>query len=149
MRRKKLLYSIGLCLCLTACGQAGANLRTVHLKGSDGREKAAFQVELAVKASEWEQGLMARECLPIDQGMLFIFPEAAPRSFWMKNTLVPLDIIFFDGNGKLINTKTAGPCVQEPCDIYTSSFPAQSVLEINAGLAAEVDLGTGDQLILE
>jgi len=149
MQHIKLIYSLLLCLCLAACGQAGADLRTVHLNGVDGTQKAIFQVELALDAPAWQQGLMQQKSLPSDQGMLFVFPEAAPRSFWMKDTLIPLDIIFFDSNGSLLNFKTAEPCRQDPCSTYASSAPAQSVLEINAGLATQLGLEAGAQLILE
>lgn len=149
MQQSKLIYSLVLCLCLTSCGQAGADLRTVYLNDASGAQKAVFRVELALDAQAWEQGLMRRTSLPAAQGMLFLFPQTAPRSFWMKSTLIPLDIIFFDSNGRLINFETAEPCRQEPCPIYNSEAPSQSVLEINAGLAKQQELETGDQLILE
>lgn len=113
----------------------------VELKGQ------RFKVELALTREEQTRGLMFREHLADDQGMLFIFPGEAPRSFWMKNMRIPLDIFYFDGDLRLVSVAhNARPCVAAPCPGYPSAGPARYVLELNAGKAAELEVRPGDVL---
>jgi uncharacterized membrane protein (UPF0127 family) len=86
---------------------------------------------------------MFRSNLPKDQGMLFLFPDEVERTFWMKNTLIPLDIIFIDREYKIVKIQQAIPCEEEPCNLYNSEKPAQYVLEINGGLAQEYGIKEG------
>lgn len=128
----------------TAQGEgAGAACRedVAVLNRADGRQAARFHIEIADDAEERAQGLMHREALPASAGMLFIYPEAAPRAFWMKNTLIPLDILFFDAAGGLLNTvANATPLREDP---LPSIGDAQYVLEIQGGMAAKLSLGEG------
>ena len=78
--------------------------------------------------------------------MLFIFAGESSRSFWMKNTKIPLDIIYFDRNLELVSVSNAKPCRTAQCRGYPSAGPAMYVLELNAGLAQELDLAEGDRL---
>jgi uncharacterized membrane protein (UPF0127 family) len=79
-----------------------------------------------------------------DHGMLFIYPDAQPRYFWMKNTLIPLDILFFDGEHRLINVSAdTPPCKTAECPGYPSAAPAQYVLELNATVAHKLHIKTG------
>lgn len=105
-----------------------------------------FDVEIAATPDEQARGLMFRDELPADGGMLFIYDQEAPRSFWMKNTRIPLDILFFDGERRLVNWHTAEPCRADPCRGYSSEGPAQYVLELNAGTAAGLELRPGAKL---
>lgn len=90
---------------------------------------------------------MNRENLPLDQAMLFIFSAEARHGFWMKNTLIPLDIIWLDKNQKVVFiNKNTPPCGQEPCEIIKPDRDALYVLEINAGLADKTKLETGDKM---
>ena len=94
-------------------------------------------------------GLMFREEMADDHGMLFIFPVEARRSFWMKNTRIPLDIFYFDGDLKLVSVAAnARPCKTARCPTYPSTGPAQYVLELNAGKATELGVEPGDALEL-
>jgi uncharacterized membrane protein (UPF0127 family) len=77
---------------------------------------------------------------------LFIFPNEAMRSFWMKNTRIPLDILYFDDELRLVNAVSARPCRTAQCRGYSSAGPARYVLELNAGLASELQLAPGDRL---
>ena len=82
--------------------------------------------------------------------MLFIFPGETMRSFWMKNTRIPLDIFYFDDELKLVNVvRNAKPCRTRTCPSYPSTGPARYVLELNAGLAAELGVEPGDELKLD
>lgn len=108
-----------------------------------------FTVELAQTREEQALGLMFRDELPRDHGMLFIFGGEAPRSFWMRNTRIPLDILYFDGGLALVSVaRNARPCAVRNCPGYPSAGPAQYVLELNAGLAEELALRPGDRLEL-
>jgi len=102
-----------------------------------------FNLETAITPLEKSLGLMHRSHLNNKTGMLFIFDDNKPRSFWMKNTLIPLDLIFINDNYQIIDIKhNFQPCIIEPCKSYTSKEPAMYVLEINGGLAKELNIKT-------
>jgi uncharacterized protein len=106
-----------------------------------------FDVELATTPHERAYGLMFVESLPTDQGMLFLFEEAAPRNFWMRNTLISLDMIFISDDGEIINiAERAIPGDERPGQ-YGSDGPASAVLEINGGLSALIGIRPGDRVI--
>jgi len=108
-----------------------------------------FSVELADTADKRNLGLMFRDSMPDDHGMLFIFPSETRRSFWMKNTRIPLDIFYFDSNLALVSVaENTPPCRTEKCPNYPSDGPAKYVLELNAGKAAELAAKSGDLLEL-
>lgn len=101
-----------------------------------------FQVELATTPAEWKHGLMYRTEMATDHGMLFIFPEERMRSFWMKNTFIPLDILFLRRNGEIINISENA----QPLDLTSnpSTEPALAVLEINGGICKKQGIKAGD-----
>ncbi|MEJ2534050.1 MAG: DUF192 domain-containing protein [Gammaproteobacteria bacterium] len=108
-----------------------------------------FKVELALTRGEQARGLMFREELPPDRGMLFIFQREDWRSFWMKNTRIPLDILYFDDGLTLVSVaENARPCVADPCPSYPSEAPARYVLELNAGMVRSLGVEKGDRLVL-
>ena len=82
--------------------------------------------------------------------MLFAFVDESPRGFWMKNTLIPLDILYFDTNRRLVSMQlNAMPCGANPCPLYPSNAPARYVLELSAGTARRVGVRIGDELSIE
>lgn len=103
-------------------------------------------VELALDSSSQAKGLMFRESMPENSGMLFMFSETQPLSFWMKNTLIPLDIIYLTEAGEVVHIVTAEPCKVRNCPSYPSIEPAKYVLELNAGRATELGLKEGDNI---
>ena len=103
-----------------------------------------FDIEIAESDYEIQTGLMYRDSMEDHQGMLFIFPNELPRSFFMKNTRIPLDIIYFDANGELISVQYNAKPFDETS--LPSKAPAQYVLEINAGLTEQLDLRIGDRI---
>ena len=108
-----------------------------------------FTVEIANTDATRERGLMFRTHMANDHGMLFVYSDAQPRYFWMKNTLIPLDIIFFDAHQRLINVSAdTPPCKTEQCPTYTSAAPAQYVLELNAGMAKKLGLKPGERFTI-
>ncbi len=92
------------------------------------------------------RGLMYRRSLGKDSGMLFILRREEPQSFWMKNTLIPLDMIFISRNLVIVEITTMQPCITDPCPDYTSRQPAQYVLEVNAGYCRSRTIRTGDKV---
>ena len=109
-----------------------------------------FKVEIADTQQKQALGLMFRDSMPADEGMIFLFPNEAPRSFWMKNTRIPLDIMYFDKDLKMVSiSANTPPCRVSRCPSYPSSKPAMYVLELNAGTASELGVGPGDSLILD
>lgn len=135
-----------LAVCLLALAAAAACAKsgpTVELKGK------TYTIEIAEDDASRAHGLMDRTSMDDDHGMLFIFQNDAPRAFWMKNTKIPLDMIFVDADLKVVSvTHGAEPCVTERCPGYTSGAPARYVLELNAGQAAKLGLTSGDELIV-
>ena len=130
-------------LVLASCTACVAGEPEVELKGQ------RFVVELATTPEEQQLGLMFREHMDADHGMLFIFPSAITRSFWMKNTRIPLDIFYFDESLKLVSVaEEAKPCRVASCPTYPSTGPARYVLELNAGKAEELGVKPGDELRL-
>ena len=106
-----------------------------------------FSVELADTTQKQTLGLMYRDNMPADHGMLFIFPNEAPRSFWMKNCRIPLDIMYFDKDLVMVSASMdTPPCRVSQCPSYPSKAPAMYVLELNAGTAARLGIDTGSQL---
>ena len=111
---------------------------------------ATFQVEMAQTPEERERGLMFRRKLPQDRGMLFV-QSPGPAAFWMKNTYIPLDLLYFDADGQLLQIEAgAPPCATPSCPIYPSdTTTVRYILEINAGEAAQRGIRVGDRLRLE
>ena len=125
----------------TACASGGPS---VELGGK------SFAVEIADTREKQALGLMFRDEMPAGEGMLFIFPDEAPRSFWMKNTRIPLDIMYFDKDMNMVSISAdTQPCRVSRCPSYPSIAPAKYVLELNAGTASELGVGPGDRLTIE
>jgi uncharacterized membrane protein (UPF0127 family) len=105
-----------------------------------------FTIEVADTPEKQMRGLMFRESMPDGHGMLFLFPTEQTYSFWMKNTLIPLDIIWMDKDMKIVHIEShVMPCENDPCPSYSPPVSAQFVLELNADMAAENKLFIGDQ----
>jgi len=103
-----------------------------------------LRLELAQTPQEVADGLMYRPSLPADRGMLFVFPEERYPSFWMKNTLIPLDLVFLDSAGVVVDVvENAPPCAADPCPTYSPQAPARAVLEIKAVSAHRHGLESG------
>jgi uncharacterized protein len=110
---------------------------------------AVYRLELALTPEDQAQGLMFRENLPDRTGMLFVFPEAAPHHFWMKNTMIPLDMIWMDEAGQVafVSAQTP-PCKADPCPTYGPDSAVSQVLEIAGGLAEKEGIRAGSALKL-
>jgi len=103
--------------------------------------------ELAMTDTDRARGLMFREKVPADQGMLFVFEEEGRHSFWMKNTKVYLDMIWLDSGRRIIHIeRMVPPCVADPCPSYGPQLAARFVLELKGGEAEVRGLSVGDRL---
>ena len=111
---------------------------------------AVYRVELALTPEDQAQGLMYRENLPPLSGMLFVFDAPAPHHFWMKNTMIPLDMIWMDQAGKVIFVSAdTPPCKADPCPTYGPDSPAKQVLEIAGGKAKDEKVSVGSTLKIQ
>ncbi|WP_447731020.1 DUF192 domain-containing protein [Pseudoxanthomonas suwonensis] len=128
---------------LLLCGCAFARTPWVEVGGE------RFQVEIAATVEERALGLMFRDRLEPGHGMLFIHERQEPQAYWMKNTRIPLDILYFDNDHRLVSQqRSVPPCRSgRGCPAYPSEAPARYVLELNAGEAARLGLRDGDELI--
>ncbi|MEM6684416.1 MAG: DUF192 domain-containing protein [Bacteroidota bacterium] len=147
-----------LCIVVTfvACKESSSNktVKTADIKftkegeltltKADDTDIVTLDVEFAETNYERETGLMYRKSMEEKQAMLFIFESSRPQSFYMKNTYIPLDIIYLDENKKIVSfQKNAQPLNEQG---LPSVQPAMYVLEINAGLADKWSLAVGDTM---
>lgn len=125
---------------LVAACSSGDDRAVLHTADGD----FAFTVEIAATADERARGLMFRQELADDAGMLFDFQETRPVSFWMQNTYIPLDMIFIAANGQVMSIHE----MARPLDTTSipSGFPVRFVLEIPGGRSAEIGLEPGDTM---
>jgi len=107
-----------------------------------------FDAEIAVTAAERGRGLMFRDSLEKDRGMLFVFPEERRHQFWMKNTKIELDMIFIGADRRVVSiSRRAKPCTADPCDRYGPEGNTAYVLEIAGGLAEKYHFAAGDTVV--
>ncbi|KLD77411.1 DUF192 domain-containing protein [Xanthomonas hyacinthi] len=127
---------------LTLSGCASAGDHWVELGGH------RYQVELAQDDATRARGLMFRDQMDADHGMLFIHDREEPQAYWMKNTKIALDILYFDSQRTLVaQQRDVPPCsAGNACPPYPSNAPARYVLELNAGQAAQLKLQNGAEL---
>ena len=140
---RRLTPLVGLLLTLLA-GPASAACEDgrVDLRGAFGTVR--IRVELALTAQEQARGLMFRERMPRLAGMLFVYPQERDVAFWMRNTLIPLDMIFVDASGRVVRVhENAVPLDETP---IAAGAPTLAVLEVNGGLARSLGLKPGDEL---
>ncbi len=132
-----------LCLIVVAANACAKGGPYVELKGH------RYSIEFAEDDSAREYGLMNRTEMAADHGMLFVLENDEPRAFWMKNTKIPLDMIFIDKDRKVVSIKhDAPPCITARCPAFASEGPVRYVLELNGGQAAKLGLTSGDELIV-
>ena len=104
-----------------------------------------FKVEVAETPAQMEQGLMFRTSLAPDAGMLFIYPQPTVATMWMKNTLIPLDMLFVDIRGRIVNIRQRA--VPQSLDVISAAAPVRAVIELNGGTAARLGIEPGDKVL--
>lgn len=108
-----------------------------------------INLEVAKTSQQQAIGLMYRTSLPDDEGMLFNFNPPQPVAFWMKNTLIPLDMVFLRNGVVQTLIGNALPCKSDPCPNYPSSKTIDQVIELRGGLAAKLGLKVGDRVTIQ
>ena len=139
------ILAVGVFLLRTGCEQTAmtqhpnSGLPLVRMKVGD----RTFTLEVAKDDVSRTRGLMRRDSMPADHGMIFVFPDSEPRSFWMKNTRIPLDILYLDETGRIVSIHT-----MKPYDTtgVPSAGPAKYAIELNAGVAQEIGAQPGQLL---
>jgi len=144
-RRAVLWFAVAVAV---AAGSAAAPLQSFEtssltIVSAHGRHR--FTVELAETPAQMQQGLMFRPSLAADAGMLFDFKESTVATMWMHNTLIPLDMLFVDANGTIVNIRARA--VPESDAIISAEAPVRAVLELNGGTAARLGIARGDRVL--
>lgn len=129
---------------MTAAQEAvAAAAYTEDLRLNTAAAPVELKVQLAITPKDQERGLMYRQQLGANEGMLFVFPDVANRSFWMKNTVIPLDLIFMDAGRQVLHV--AANAAPRDESLILSQLPAKYVLEVPGGQAAKWGLKDGDR----
>jgi uncharacterized protein len=121
-----------------------SGLRVVPVTVTSGGKAHVFQAEVAATPREQAQGMMFRTAMGPDEAMIFPFPDARRRTFWMKNTVIPLDIIYIGSDRRILNV--AANAVPYSEELVPSDGPAIAVLELNGGRAAQLGIAKGDKV---
>lgn len=142
MKKHVTALAFGFAVAVSGAAQAGCQPDRVDLRGDWGQ--ASFNIEIVDTPDERAQGLMFREAMPRGAGMLFVYETPQRASFWMKNTLIPLDIIFVDVSG--VVTRVHSNAIPGDLSPIPGGDQIFAVLEINAGLAARYGISTGTEM---
>ncbi len=144
MRTSSIILTFLTSLSLVSCGTS-----TITVVSPDGTQKRVIDVEVANTEREREEGLMKRTELKKHSGMLFVFETPIITSFWMKDTLIPLDLLFFSEDGYFSSAYDAiPPCKKAECPTYKSIELTKYALEMNAGDRKSLGIGVGWKLDL-
>jgi len=125
--------------CFTRAPSSGLATTRVKIGGKD------FDLEIARTQSERNTGLMRRDSMPSDHGMIFVFPEPDIHGFWMKNTRIPLDIVFIDADGTIRSIQQMKPY---SLDSVSPPAPIKYAVELNEGAAAKAGAKVGDKVVI-
>jgi uncharacterized protein len=129
-----------------ACGGSGDHASRVTVDIRQGSRTVSFRAEVAATEAERERGLMGRVSLGDSAGMLFLFPRPVHTGFWMKNTLIPLDIAFIDDD-TVVEIRSMVPCRTASCPLTTPASFYDAALEVNPGSFA--GLGDGARIVVK
>lgn len=143
LMRRKIYQYIGLLILVLLLAWRAISM--VHTDDSQDLQKfcikdTCFMLELADTSDERTKGLMFRTELPENRGMIFIFSESSIHTFWMKNTLIPLDIIRLDGEYRIVDIQEVQPCREDPCQTYVPEGQSSYVIELNLGTAKKLGI---------
>ncbi|WP_299815891.1 DUF192 domain-containing protein [uncultured Jannaschia sp.] len=141
-RLKTGAFGIAVALAAFPASAQSCNENAVDLRGDFG--KVRFRIELARTPEEQAQGLMFREEMAQLAGMLFVYPSERDVSFWMRNTLIPLDMIFIDAEGRVVRVHENAVPLDETA--IPAGAQTLAVLEINGGMAARLGIDAGDEV---
>lgn len=136
---------LGLLLACPVGAHAQIAFETSPLTIESDKGTLNFDVELAVSPEQRRQGLMFRERLDSDQGMLFDFGRTAPVTMWMRNTFIPLDMLFIEADGRIARIVADTEPLSDA--VIGSGGPVRAVLELSAGTSADLGIAVGDQVV--
>ncbi len=149
MRKRNIFPLLMTALLMSGCGDGSTDPASTRPAGpptvSMGIGSKTYTLEIAADERSRDLGLMNRDHMGADHGMIFVFPDAAERSFWMKNTLIPLDIVFIDAGGKVVSKHTMKPLDE---NTTPSDGAAKYAVELNAGETATDGVKKGDTLTI-
>jgi len=144
-------FVVVLLVALTACSDEAEEApespfrrSTAIIETDDGA--VLFRIEVADTPELRAQGLMHRESLGEDEGMVFVFFEDTSSAFFMKDTLIPLSIAFFSRDGEIVRILDMAPCEAEPCPLYEPGLPYRGALEVNQGAFERLGVEEGDTI---
>lgn len=152
----------GVLLCLAAvacaaCGSQPAPLPTTSSRGwplgdltmrHAGHDAVKLTVEIADTGPHQEAGLMNTKSLPTDRGEAFTWSQPVAIGFWMKDTLIPLDIVYWDARGRVVDILSMTPCHADPCAIYMARSPFVGAVELDPGVVEKAGVQVGDTVVL-
>ena len=144
-RLASLAAAIALAAPAAAAGEAFPRATAVI---DTGPRTVRLAVEVARTPEQQQLGLMHRTSLARNAGMAFVFPRPTTGGFWMKNTLIPLSIAFYDGRGRILRILDMAPCGADPCRIYDPGVTYRGALEVNRGAFRRLGVGRGDVIKL-
>ena len=144
--RLALLAALAVALPAAALAATSFGHGTATITAASGAPRVVLKVELARTRAERERGLMNRRSLAAKAGMVFLYSEPHRGGYWMKDTLIPLDIAFYDGRGKILRVFTMQPCRRDPCRIYDPEVACRAALEVNAGSFRRWRVRAGDRV---
>jgi uncharacterized protein len=138
-------------ICLVACSGRGSQPRygEAVLVIQTESSLVRIRVEVADSSDERSRGLMFREEMPPDAGMVFLWEDPTSGGFWMKNTLIPLSIAFWNGEGRILAILDMEPCEEDPCPVYYPGVAWTGALEVNQGFFDRLGIEVGDRVRLE
>jgi uncharacterized protein len=145
------LALVGLAACSGQTGTTAAvpsrppSELTIHAGGRD----LLLHVNVATSDAQRQQGLMGVTSLPENQGEVFLWTAPTTGGFWMKDTLIPLSIAFWDEGGRIVGMLDMTPCHADPCHIYHAPAPYVGAVEVNAGYLTSNDVAIGDRVDLK
>jgi hypothetical protein len=132
-----------------ATGTAVVPERHLYLLEPAGKPAARVSLEVAADEASRERGLSNRSTLPAGTGMAFLFPRDTTVQFWMKDTLVPLQIAFVAGDGRVVGLFEMPPCHQDPCPTYGPTRPYRYAVELPSGSFTAAGVRQGDRVVAE
>ena len=144
--RLALLAALAVALPAAALAATSFGHGTATITAASGAPRVVLKVELARTRAERERGLMNRRSLAAKAGMVFLYSEPHRGGYWMKDTLIPLDIAFYDARGKILRVFTMQPCRRDPCRIYDPGVAYRAALEVNAGSFRRWRVRAGDRV---
>jgi uncharacterized protein len=147
MRARFVGVAVLVVVLVSGCGASGP-ARTVGVTLEQGSATLVVHAEVAASPAERGEGLMGRRSLPAGTGMLFVFTGPVQAGFYMKDTLIPLDIAFISGD-RVVEVRTMTPCEANPCPVTTPAFVYERALEVAAGTFERVGISAGAAVSFE